>query len=360
VTRNGSGAESVEVQVRMREAFRGKRIMVPRVLHREGKKKYRDLDYEADVLACVDFEALSYRKAESFNVVAYDVGRQQAVAVDIAAGDEFELAATADAGVRIVDQPLDRPGLVRRMLDVVPNPWQGARILDEALATLRKRATEEAIIAARLTLVEEIKLDVHAQVKEAAERIFRDKVKSGDIVFKLLAAPLDDLNFTFLEQYTAHIASGDARAPLFHANGNALDRALYDKVYRKHFNGFEEQVALYLDGRDAVTWWWRIAARGGWGLQGWLRNKVYPDFLVRLDTQKQTARLLVLETKGKHLEGSADTTFKERFFQLLEEAYTIGKEAGEVELFSEAPDTMRFRILLQEEAWQNQVETALA
>jgi type III restriction enzyme len=109
-----------------------------------------------------------------------------------------------------------------------------------------------------------------------------------------------------------------------------------------------------------VTWWWRIAARRDWGLQGWLKNRVYPDFLVRLDTHKQTARLLVLETKGKHMEGSADTTFKERFFRLLEEAYTIGKEAGELELFADAPDAMRFRILLQEEAWQNRVEAALA
>jgi type III restriction enzyme len=333
--------------------------MVPRVLHREGKRKYRDLDYEADVLACVDFERLSYRNASNFNLAAYDVGRRETFAVDIAGGDEFDMAAAPEAAL-IVDQPLDRPGLIRRMLDVVPNPWQGARILDETLVALRKRAKEEAIVAARLTLVEDIKRDVQAQVEAAAEQIFRDKVKSGDIIFKLLAAPLDELNFAFVEQYTVHIALGDARLPLLHAGGKTLDRALYDRAFKKHFNDFEADVALYLDGKDAVTWWWRIAARRDWGLQGWLRSKVYPDFLVRLDTHKQTARLLVLETKGKHLEGSADTTFKARFFELLEEAYTLGKDAGEVELFAEAPDAMRFRILLQEEAWKNQVETALA
>ena len=70
--------EPQEVTVRIRKAFQGKRIMVPLVLHREGKKSFRDLDYEGDVLACIDFDALSYRKAKEFNVKDYDVGKQQA------------------------------------------------------------------------------------------------------------------------------------------------------------------------------------------------------------------------------------------------------------------------------------------
>ncbi len=90
-----------------------------------------------------------------------------------------------------------------------------------------------------------------------------------------------------------------------------------------------------------------------------MKNKVYPDFLIHLDADKDVARLLVLETKGKHLEGSADTEFKAKFFELLEAAYTLGKEAGEIELFADAPDAMRFRILLQENAWKADLEPAL-
>ena len=125
-------------------------------------------------------------------------------------------------------------------------------------------------------------------------------MKSGEIVFKLLAAPLDDLNFEFIEQYTTHIALSDAKSTLLHAGGKPLDRALYDRVFRRDFNDFEANVALYLDEKDAVSWWWRIAARRDWGLQGWMKNKVYPDFLVRLDADALSVRMLVLETKGKH------------------------------------------------------------
>jgi type III restriction enzyme len=355
----GGEAESTEIEVRFREKFRGKRIMVPRVLHRDGKRKYRDLDYEADILATIEFENLSYREAETFKLAGYDIGRQEATIVDIAAGDKFDVVEALASPTVMLDQGLDRSGLIRRMLDVVPNPWQGARILDEALAALRKRAKENEIVAARLTLIEHIKRDLRSQIEAAAEQAFHDKVKSGDIVFKLLAAPLDDLNYEFIERYTTHIAVSDARLSLLHAGGKPLDRSLYDRVFRKDFNDFESNVALYLDERDAVTWWWRIAARREWGLQGWMKNKVYPDFLVHLDADAEVARLLVLETKGKFLEGSEDTEFKKKFFEALEQAYTLGKEAGEVELFADAPNAMRFRILLQDDAWKADLEAVL-
>lgn len=216
-------------------------------------------------MASIDFEKLFWREADSFNLAAYDVGKQETIAVDIKDAESFDLEAHPEAESVLPDPILDRPGLIRRMLDVVPNPWQGARILDEALEALRKRASEKEIVAARLTLVEHIKRDLQEQVEAAAEQVFRNKVRSGDIVFKLLAAPLDNLNFEFLERYTTHIALGDAKLPLLHAGGKALDRALYDRVFRKDFNDFEANVALYLDAHDAVSWWWRIAARQSWG-----------------------------------------------------------------------------------------------
>ena len=344
-----------------RKAFRGKRIMVPKILHRNGKRKYRDLDYEADVLAEIDFETFTYSKAKDFPFKDYDVATRHTVTVDIAESEKFALGATDATPEAVEPASLDRPALIRRMLHVVPNPWQGARILDEALARLRKRADgdEQKIVNARLTLVDHMTVDLQEQLEAAAEAVFRAKVASGDIVFKLLATPLDDLNFEFEEMYKIHVASGDDKAPLLHTIGTQLERSLYETAFKKHVNGFEKDVALYLDGNDAVKWWWRIAARRDWGLQGWMKNKIYPDFLIHLDAQKDVARLLVLETKGKHLEGSADTEFKDKFFKLLEAAYTRGVEAGEVDLFSDRPDEMRFRILIKEQAWQANLETAL-
>jgi type III restriction enzyme len=359
VVTTGKGATGKDIDVRVQKKFRSKRIMVPCVLHRQGKKEYRELDYDADVLAHIDFGAISYRDAADFVLAGYDIASRSVVAVDIAGGAKFDVEAAAAATEVAVGQTLDRPALIRRMLDAIPNPWQAARILDETLDALRTRANEAEIVASRLKLVEHMTEDLRAQVDAMAETVFRQKVHNGDIAFKLLAAPLDELNYEFDEVFKMHVASGDTGAPLL-SHGRPLEKLLYESVLKKDFNKFEADIALYLDGQDAVNWWWRIAARREWGLQGWMKYKVYPDFLIHFDAERETARLLVLETKGKHLVGNEDTEFKRKFFALLEEAYALGKEAGEVELYAQAPESMRFRIMIQEDAWESELEKSLA
>src|SRR3981081_732352 len=178
----------------------------------------------------------------------------------IAKGGDFEIGATGARPEIVIEASLDRPALIRRMLDVVPNPWRGAGILGGQLCKLRKRVDEKTIINSRLTLVDRMVRDLQQQLEAATESIFRAKVKSGEIVFKLLAAPLDQLNFQFHEFFKIHVASGDDKAPLLRDIGTPLARSLYETAFKKHVNGFEKDVALYLDGKDAVTWWWRICA----------------------------------------------------------------------------------------------------
>ena len=47
--------------------------------------------------------------------------------------------------------------MARMMLDVVPEPWQGVRIIDDALVDLRKRYSDEEISRCRFGLVDEMK-----------------------------------------------------------------------------------------------------------------------------------------------------------------------------------------------------------
>jgi len=48
---------------------------------------------------------------------------------------------------------MDFPALVRLLADVIPSPWQAARILRTALASLRKRGlTDDQLLASRCLL----------------------------------------------------------------------------------------------------------------------------------------------------------------------------------------------------------------
>ena len=64
------------------------------------------------------------------------------------------------------------------------------------------------------------------------------------------------------------------------------------------------------------------SARTQYGLQGWRRHKVYPDFVFGYHQQGNQARVVLLETKGMHLEGNADTLYKQALLERLTQAFS--------------------------------------
>ena len=142
------------------------------------------------------------------------------------------------------------------------------------------------------------------------------------------------------------------------ANGQLIEKSLFEEVWSKHFNDLEKPVALYLDDVPAVRWWHRIAVQKDWPLVGWKKQRVFPDFLVALEEiNGKPSRLVVVETKGLHLQNE-DTDYKRRLFETLEKHSANGVPVGELTLDDE-PGAMRFRLVLQED-WKSQVNAALA
>ena len=89
-----------------------------------------------------------------------------------------------------------------------------------------------------------------------------------------------------------------------------------------------------MDAKQAVHWWHRNVARTQYGLQGWKRHKVYPDFVFGLVTEGQRQRMVLMETKGAHLAGSDDTAYKQALLQGLSAAFRDQRwqQVGELQL----------------------------
>ena len=256
---------------------------------------------------------------------------------------------------QLPEEGLDRPFLVRQLLDVVPNPWQGMRILDETLAALRARGVgEAALYANRLDLVRAIKGDLREQINAQAEALFRDKLAAGEITLRLTASNDPQLNWKLAE--TLEIDVSDADRVLTRKNGEPLERSLFEKVYQRDFNELEKNAAWYLDERECVYWWHRIAVgQGSYGLQGWQRHRVYPDLLACIHaTGDGKYRFTVLETKGSHLKGNDDTEYKRRLFDLLTRCMESDSTIGELEAGN---PPMQFEMVL-EDAWREQLAAA--
>lgn len=356
-TGSGGIAAAIVEKVKRRDRFaKPPVIFLPRVLHRDGGD-FRPFDYDRDILGLLNWDAFFWRGVDSF-IVSDEALKRTTARVSLADAtknkDQIHLDLKEEDLAYTNEQNLDLPFLVRQLLEVIPNPWQGMRILEESLAALRKRPIgEDKLFAARLDLVHAIKQDIRAQMLAASEEMFRAKLESGDISLHLTSAHDPDLCWAIHDTLELIAEEGLRRK-----SGSPLERSLFEKVPAREFNELEKNTAWYLDEAESVYWWHRVAVKqGSYSLQGWQRHKVYPDLLACLQERGNGHyRLAVLETKGNHLKGNDDTEYKRRLFALLTDYAAHAKPVGQLDLGQ--PVQMRFAMLM-EDSWKQDMLTAI-
>ena len=346
----GAGTPTETRRVERRAPHKSERILIPRVLHADGKGAFRELDFDLDILGGVNFDALTYDGAATLTLD--DLGAQRRAArFDYAQSGAVE---RIGAVVReTLSNSIDKPDLARRLLGLIPNPWIGYKLVDQAVSTLKDRDIDEAEIAkGRLDLLDSMRVELAAKIDAEARVTFDRKLADGLIAFRLTGHKPDWEMPLFVEvEFRPGIDFWEADN-----DGHQLGRTLFqDAIRHGELNGFEKDVALYLDGSNAIAWWWRLTSRGAWGLQGWRRHKVYPDFLMHLSGDG--TRMMVLETKGKQLDND-DTAFKRDLMAALGAAFEKPAK-GEVQLFDDSPDEIRFQMLMQEDDWRPTLASAL-
>ncbi len=127
-------------------------------------------------------------------------------------------------------------------------------------------------------------------------------------------------------------------------NNEPLQRSLFDRV-PDDLNRYEKSVALYLDNHPEVLWWYRnLIGPEYFSIQGYRRNKIYPDFVVQRGKNKRPlASVLVVESKGKQLKGNEDTNYKRRVAEYFEK---IGHKVPWQKLSKDfADETFRVQVL---------------
>ncbi|MCW5768864.1 MAG: DEAD/DEAH box helicase family protein [Phycisphaeraceae bacterium] len=360
VRAHGKGvvAGSKRATLKRRAAFKGPKVFLPRVLSKHYRTKaWREFDYERDLLPRLPWDSFEFMGRDTFSPDAAEGIQRSQVRVDVNNVGTQDTPSIPVTTTAVLEGDVEIAALARLLLDVVPNPWQGARIIDEALQALRARGfSEQRIFANRLALVGEIKEDLKKQINDAGETQFRKMLADGELSFRLVSSNDPELNWELAQ--TLELDVLDTDRPFLRENGTPIEKSYLEPVFCKQLNGLEEKVAWYLDEESAVKWWHRIAVRQDWSLQGWQRGRVYPDFLACLDGDGTgVVRFTVLETKGLHIAGSADTTYKEKLFNLLTQHAQTAVPAGEL-ILEHGKTHIRFELLLQND-WQQRIAGTL-
>ena len=331
----GPGDAPKPITVRRRGAYSKLKIFLPQVLHKK-ERGWRLIDYDRDILSAVRWEEIN--AGEAVNPDDEDTRREIIATVDVQGGRNVS-DETVDTGERL---SLDY--FVRRLTDVVPNPWQAARIAERFLHKheMSGRAGS-TLLSNRVYLSEILRRRVKDEVDAKAEAVFRTKIDNNEVRFHLETD--EQLNYALGRSFEGFVSKEEKTLQGEH--GSPIQRSLFEPLFESGFNGLEKNFALYLEKSNAVYWWHRVAARQEYSLQGWRRQRVYPDFVACRSDDK----LLILETKGVHLKGSEDSGYKQRLLATLEKAYTGARERGHMTIGT-PPATFR---MMFEDHWQEQV-----
>ena len=332
-----------------RLGFESTDIYLPKVMVVDGGH-VRELDYETDILSRVDWrgydpESIVARIPK--NVQAADAQLRRITLTE--EGDDLLVGETVVGSGEV--PVFDSAHAVRMILDIVPNPFVGREIVGGLLEGLYGRGFDERKLGGIAELVvEELRKELDSERDARAEALFKDSVADGRIQFRLR---LDGHNWRmpFEIESTEPL---DARQ-LVSESGGPLEKSLFAPLYESDFNRDEREVAVYLDGETALTWWHRNVARTQYGIQGWKKGKIYPDFIFAVRADDDAGRITVLETKGDYLD-NLDTAYKRDVLSFLSSSFAWDDctPAGELELVTEMGETVQCELILMSE-WRTKL-----
>ena len=347
------GAERKTRQLPRREKFAKTDIYLPKVLLVDGGE-LRDLDYETDILACIDwvgFEtaALAAKIPENAHAAESQVQR-----IELSDGDTPIEARRVSRSIAITD--FDPSFAVRVLSDLVPNPFICRQIIADLTTALEARGfTPEKIGSLAALIVDEARKALDAERNIRAEAYFKKAVDDGRIQFRLR---IDGRNW--IMPFEMDTSEPEGAPQVLSNSGTALEKSLFAPVYQAELNGDEKDVAVYLDADSALEWWHRNVAKAQYGLQGWKRNRIFPDFILAATKNDGKRRMIVLETKGDQLD-NADTAYKRDVLSVLSNnfAWDRTQPSGELVLVKESGETVECTLILMSE-WHSQLPEYLS
>ena len=334
-------AGSAARQINRRPQFNSLEIYLPKVLKID-RGAARDLDYETDVLSAIDWRG--FDPTAIADLIPESASAVEAQLQRISLSDDASAPIASETMVASAEALRFDPTYVTRMIsDIVQNPFVGREIVGSVAGHLRERGfNADKLGKLAGVILDRLRKELIKEQDLRAEALFRLEVAAGSIQFRLR---MDGNNWRMPD--TLGTTQPWSARQLLNHNGGPLQLSLFAPVYEADFNADEQSVAVHLDGAAAIRWWHRNVARNQYGVQGWRRHRIYPDFIFAAPKSDGSPRVAVLETKGDQLE-NLDTAYKRAVLGLMSGAFSWDNvvPAGQLALVNNNGETVVCDLIL--------------
>jgi type III restriction enzyme len=322
--------------------FEGK-IYLPKFVIQENGG-WRDINYEMDILSRINWSRVNFDGLMNISLSEIKA-KEENVTIGISV-DTKKLIETKEIIFGEGGLEIDNVFITRQILDIVPNPWVAFDIAKKTIDIFLKKYDEQTLANNLVFIIDELRKLLEMERDKLAESIFRDQIYKKAMFFFLLHGKGG-------YELPSRIKVKKNSKPLIRNDYTSLQRSLFDFVEEEKFNDTEKAVALYLDEQEKLLWWYRNISRQDYFLQGWKKNRVYPDFIfseIDSNVQDDYSKVFVVETKGIHLKNE-DTDYKKNIFEFCNK---LGIQKNWTELNTEFDEKMEFQVIFEDE-WKAKI-----
>ena len=318
-----------------KKPYAGK-IYLPHFCVRNGKR-YEALDYFRHLISRVDVERFPYAKIDWPLADALKDAKDRFYRITL--GEDLIRQGEKDVDALESDEQV--LGWIAASL---PMPFLSHKQIQQVVRRVYERLVKSELdLRERLALVkfvvrDKIQAFLEEQIDVQTEAAFAALFDEGGLQFYLECA---QCRFEIPSSITVNNVS----PPLTHDDGELPAKSLFDYVEDEAQNQYERAIALCLDSNADVLWWYRnLVGPEHFTVQGYRRYRIRPDFVVQSGTkEKPEHRVIVIESKGAHLEGNPDTEYKRKVAGYFEK---VGKKVTWQQLGEDFKDhVFRFQIL---------------
>jgi len=309
------------------------------VMVKNGKDKRR-FNYAQDIKSCLDFSrrALTDEFLKSLEVSLSNENRER-TAFAVTLDDKSKVISRTETAAIDAEKDINLGYVTRRFSEIIENSFLAKKLTDNYIEAVENKIGKEKLQAHFSFIAAQLVKYLTDEKKKQEEQIFLDYLHND----KLMLTVTNDKKLGYKIPETDDITV--SRLP------NTYNNYLFDDVELETMNSLETKVGQILDDQSKILWWFRNKASKNWyAIQGWKEYKIRPDFVAAKKKGKDEFEILyILESKGEHLAGNADTQYKKAVLDLMTEQRKKKKiYVYQAELpFGKISDNMEFYLVEQ-------------